>query len=424
MKLKSPLDFERALLTKMSMSGGAIAAVLHARFTVRNFHDTEHAAVFQQVTDHYVKHGKAPGLDLIETYFPSFRFVKTRTPAAALVDELRERQMHVDMAAFLEEMRVAMDDGKPSELYDEYLDRFANIGQASATADAVHMLTHSMPSIWAGYEEAKNADGVTGIPWPWPTLNEATMGIHPEEYIVVTARPKVGKTWFMEVLSAWCFNLGYRVVFKTIEMAVPVIFRRLAAILCGLPYTKWRRGTLSSGEESRVLEVLQQIKDSGDNDLVVIGREPGDDQLRSLRSHCERMRPDVVFIDGAYLLASRRVEDQTDLSTKIKDLTGSLKVPLFASTQLNRKAGQSKETQLEWTAFSDAYGQDADLQLALRRGHEERARDFVRVDLPGSRESDADKFLCNWTLCTDFSEVDDVPDISTVEEDNGLADTE
>lgn len=774
MKLKTPLDFERALLTKMAVSGDAIAEVLHSRFTVRNFHDTEHAAVFNQITDHYVKHGKAPGRDLIETYFPSFRFIKSATPAAGLIDELRERQIHVDLAAFLEELRIALDGRQPSEVYDEYINRFAEIGQASAQASAVHTLSSSMMSIWSGYEEAKNAQGITGIPWPWPTMNDATMGIHPEEYIVITARPKTGKcvrrdteitdaksgkrmtvqefveqghsvltlssdlqtqrvepsaylndgkrycyrvttatgrtvsvtaehpllrddgvwmkckdlsvgdrigvpsvhrtfgkkrmpfhviemlglmlaeghvrpvgegssdisftntdpklvemfinaaskmdcsvtrfgrggiqyrpvmtararyqvnpvrtlcdeagiacpshlkrfpsviweqtrerlahfigvvwscdgsvsksrpvmefgvaseslardmlhalsrfgvfasirfkenrgrgawvvdvrgenvarfqkeiplfgakdkvllrmkfpfkwrnranegdvvwdrivsieedglhqvydlmipethnfiagdvclhnTWFMEVLAAWCFNMGYRVLFKTIEMAVPVIFRRMASILCGLPYTKWRSGTLSDAEESRALETLQSIKTEAENDLVVVGREPGDDQLRSLRSHCERLRPDVVFIDGVYLLAARRVEDQTELSTKVKDLTGAIKVPVFASTQLNRKAGQSKDTQLEWVAFADAYGQDADLHLALRRGHEEKARDHLRIDLPAQRESDADKFSCNWMLCTDFSEVDDVPDISTMEEDDDSDDTD
>lgn len=417
--MRTPRDFERALLTRLLSSKRAANEVLRRNLQDRHFHEPEHAAVFAQVMEHYRKHGEPPGNALVKAYFPGFKPLRNSAKIGALIDELISRQQYVDMAAFQHDLvdalaQVREGKSKASETLATFRSRFDTIAVDNSDRSQALTLREGVRGAWQDYWSAKTEMGITGIPWPWETVNAMTMGMHPEEMISVTARPKCGKTWFLEVVAATCASMGYRVVFKTIEMAKEIVLRRFYAIFASVQYHRWRSGQMSDREESKMLSTLGRIREE-DVPVLVIGREPGDNELATLRVHCERFQPDILFIDGAYLIVSRNHEEQRELSGRTKELAQSARIPVVISTQLNRTAGDDKEAKLEHVAFSDAFGQDSDLLISLRRGHEEKARQMVRLDFPGYREGEVEKVYLNWLIATDFSEANMAPDLNTFE---------
>lgn len=415
-QMRNPVDFERALLTKMCVDRDTIGDVLKNALTVRHFHDPENGQVFEYVVSSYRRYGKPPGKDLVLAYFPGFRWIDNEALPGALIEELQQRQFHTEILAVTEDMRRSLADGKglkPSEVFDALRQKVQEIGLLSSRSDAVSYFPDAIDSVMAEYEKARSSKGLTGIELPWESLNLATMGLHPQEMVVVSARPKCGKTWWMEYVASFVANSGHRVLFKTIEMSVRAINQRMAAILSGLQYARLREGSLTSQDEDKLLSSLV-LAAANQFPLTVIGREPGDAELATLRGHCERIKPEVLFIDGVYLLTARDHEQQATLSDSIKRLSQELDIPVIVSTQLNRDAGDEKETKLSDLAFSDSYGQNADLVIALRRGQEEKALDRLRHDLPGQRESKVECYYTNWVLCSDFSECKVDSEIATI----------
>lgn len=411
--IRTSLDLERAVLTKMVTSTQEAALAIRLGMTQRHFHDPEHAALYEHAVKSVQEHGAALGLGMLNAYFPRFTILRTDSPIAKMAEELRERQYHVEAAAVLDEIRQALADRKevPSTIVSKFQRKLSEVASRAAPSEAARRLPDAVSSIWADYELTKETGGIVGIPTPWEPLNIALGGFQPEQYIVVTARPKVGKTWFTEVLAAYVASMGYPVLFKTIEMSRTVIERRFAAILSGVEYGRFRNGRMTQEEETKVLDTLASIHDE-QLPITVIGREPGDNEMVSLRGHVDHYQPALVVIDGVYLLGKDRGhEEQGAVSTAIKRFAQDAKLPVIASTQLNREAGDEKEASLSNVAFSDAYAQDADGTIALRRGREERLQNLLRVELPGQRESAVDAFWVNWLLCSDFS-LHDTPDFA------------
>lgn len=426
-KIKSHLDFERALLTRMAVDAKDVVLAVRLGISRRNFHDEEHAALHDEIVQQVTKYGKPPGLSLVKGYFPGFNPLKINAATGALIDELVERQYYTDTTALLQELRDALSNRgkkKASAIYEDFRKKVIDLpADVSRRRNCTLNMADAVGGVWEHYEHVKASGGLDGIPWPWPTLNKATMGLHNQEYVVLSARPKGRKTAVMCVAAVSMAQLGYRVLFKTIEMAKEVITRRMAAIYSLIDYGRFRGGELTPAEEEKLIGRLGAIVEDG-LFIEVVGKEPGDAELTTLRSHVDRVQPDVVFIDGAYLLADRDHLEQARLSNRMKQMAQEVNLPIVISTQLNRDSGEGKEAKLTGVAFSDAYVQDADFVIALRQTPEEKQMNLLRLDFPGQRESASDSMHIRCIHYTDFSEVDSETVIQTLQEEDGSEDEE
>lgn len=90
----------------------------------------------------------------------------------------------------------------------------------------------------------------------------------------------------------------------------------------------------------------------------------------------ERIQPDIIFIDGFYLLNPGRINDKKADHEKIKAISRSIKsyaqslgVPVICTSQANRDGKKNSNVgETEDAAFSDAVGQDADVMLRCFKG--------------------------------------------------------
>jgi hypothetical protein len=129
------------------------------------------------------------------------------------------------------------------------------------------------------------------------------------------------------------------------------------------------------------------------------------------RAKLKEVKPDLAIIDGLYLMKDDRSgkkdvdwKAMASISRDTKAAARDFGIPVIGVTQANRGSQKSMGEDLTETAYSDAFGQDADLVMKVNkvRNKETGARELV-IGIPGGREAELDGFVINGNPCYDFS---------------------
>ena len=144
----------------------------------------------------------------------------------------------------------------------------------------------------------------TGIPSGFKDLDQLTMGFQNSEFIVIGARPSVGKTAFALTIAA---NMAIRqkipVGFFSLEMSAMAIMQRLLSMEARLDSQSMRTGMLSPADFSRITEACSKLYDAP----LYISDSP-DLKLLDLRAQARRMKSNqdvkIIFVDYITLIGS------------------------------------------------------------------------------------------------------------------------
>lgn len=230
----------------------------------------------------------------------------------------------------------------------------------------------------------------SGVPWGFSYLDEITGGILPGEVALIGARTGVGKSLVVCRQAVKWAQAGKRVMVVSAEMPPEQLTYRMDAMLGGFnPHLfrdKSAREKLAEKRETVEFE-LGVIHDIGGDVLF-----PRDRQLtvESLVASCHDQSPDVLVVDGVYLLQpagkslSASWERTKAASNAIKQLAMDLNIPVMTTSQFKR-TGKADGFDLEDIAYSDALSQDSDLVLALTR---EPSSNRVQCDVIKNRSGE------------------------------------
>jgi len=219
----------------------------------------------------------------------------------------------------------------------------------------------------------------------------------------------VHNTWFLTLLAehAWATQKK-RVLFASTEMSKERILQRFYALHMRLPYEEFRKAKLGVFVEQKFRE--QAIAMQAMDGLFIVGGD-FDFRVESLEAAIDDCEPDLVLLDGAYLLKGEgegRTEKASNSFDDIKRLAKRCRVPLVATTQFNREAkvNSAKSASVEKIALSDAAGWNADLIYGLVQT-EDMKRDGRMILKPMKfREGIGEDVECLWDFATmDFREV-------------------
>lgn len=246
---------------------------------------------------------------------------------------------------------------------------------------------------------------------PWASLNRLVGYFSPGEVLSLAARPAMGKTWTVLYWAHHLASQGVSTLVVTKEMPTEQIEDRMTAIHYRLPYEEFRRGQLSPRvlrrwhHETRVSRKLPLVV-SGTESIEGVG-------LDHLIAKVEQYRPEVLVVDGAYLIYPRgsermpRNERYAEISSFSKRLAKTLKVFVVLVLQMNRQAENEDGTSqgsLATLYGSDTWAQDSDhvVDISGRPGTPTRILSLIK-----SRESALGQLQYRYSLspCPDFSEV-------------------
>jgi len=246
--------------------------------------------------------------------------------------------------------------------------------------------------------------------WPWYPMQDATGGIEKDEYTVFYGRPKSMKSWVLAALIAWFFNCGKRLLIYTKEMTPDNIFMRVAAALAQIRYQEFRKANLSPQEREAIYTTHRMVRAlmMTQTTVCLSGADApdGGDTVPWLRSKAEAHKPDLIFIDGMYLMSNIRGGKRQKDNERVRDISRDLRripldmsIPVFATIQANREAAKHSEANLDEIAFSDGLSQDA---TCLIRVINEQAAPTIAMLLAGAREFTLNGFRIYGVPATNF----------------------
>jgi len=237
---------------------------------------------------------------------------------------------------------------------------------------------------------------------------------HPTKMYVTDDYIPTHNTWFVlwMAMHAWA-NQGKVPLFVSMEIKPLQIAQRLLAIQAQLPAKELRDAKLTSPQLKHMKSLLMKTAKGEVPFHIVDGNLTAN--VGDIYALTRQLKPDLVIIDGAYLLQHpterdrfKRVAENADLLKKqIADLAPTITSWQFARPPKLQK-GQKKTPQtLDDIGYSDAIGQHSSLALALQQPESAETMKQRVVSIIKGRNGEEGSFNVNWNFewTTDFSEV-------------------
>lgn len=407
---------EMQLLSRI-VREGVLSKTLDWGITPTDFRTTEGRGLFVQILGYWRANdtqGAIPGPYLIKEAYPTFEFCDDPSMTVeALCAEVRRNRLGLEMKEIIGNKLADIEIDPIGALNTIVSDfqRLQNIGLKNHDS----RFDDAMEDLRIRYENAKYGVGMSSLLWPWEPFNEQTLGIQEDDYIVLYGRPKSMKSFVLSAMAASAYDQGKNVLVYTKEMPAWQLFRRVGAFIARLPYSELRLGRLSPEDEMRFNDLYHLVVDqaritNGRHNIVCIsGRDApaGQDSMSWVRSKVDKYKPDIIFIDGLYLMSAdgkpgKDHERVASISRAARDLVLATHIPLVATMQANRDAAKHGNAELNEIAYSDAIGQDATVAI---RTINDKNDDVPTVSLVvgGSREFKLHGIKINARPCVDFS---------------------
>lgn len=377
--------------------------------------------VYSFVRRHYRRYGTIPVFDTVENE------LDISLPEAEEVPEYYLKRVH-DRHLYARIRGQYSDLQESLRVFD--MDRTREvIGDMSRSTRILHSATdirslgEASASVMGEYDYAHANPGISGVPVGWPRYDAMTGGYQPGDLITYVARPEMGKTYTVLSHVAAAYATGHSVLVVTMEMTIEQITRRLLGIMAGIDPTFIRKGTLSTYVKRRLDAYVDQIASADRLKLFSGGMKK---RALDVDTLIQEFRPDIVFIDGLYLMwpeskrnmnKSERVSEVLD---EVKQITIARNIPVVATTQFNRVAGsKGKEGSLENIAYSDAISTHSSIVVGIQSGLPGREQETRQAILLKGREGEMGVFPYNYGFRPmDFSEIR--PDEEVQEASSGL----
>lgn len=224
-------------------------------------------------------------------------------------------------------------------------------------------------------EASKNQGTVTGIPTGFIDLDYKTSGLQPSDFVLIAARPSMGKTAFvLNLVDHIAVKKGLPCMVFSLEMSKEQLVNRMLAMESNVDSQKLRTGTLSDSDWDAVVEGIGVIGKS----KLIIDDTPGI-SIGELRSKCRKMKLEyglsVVIIDYLQLMSGsgkggdNRQQEISEISRSLKALAREMNAPVIALSQLSRacETRPDHRPMLSDLRESGAIEQDADVVMFLYR---------------------------------------------------------
>lgn len=223
---------------------------------------------------------------------------------------------------------------------------------------------------------SENKGEITGLSTGWYDLDKLTTGLHPNEFIIIAARPAMGKTAFaLNLATHIAMTQEKSVALFNLEMSAEQLAMRILSSLGQLEGFKLRTGNLMNNDWKRINEAVSQLSTTN----LVIDDTPGI-TIGEIRAKCRRLASSekglaLVMIDYLQLISggknygTNRQQEVSDISRSLKTLALELGVPVIALSQLSRsvEGREDKRPLMSDLRESGSIEQDADIVAFLYR---------------------------------------------------------
>lgn len=324
--------------------------------------------------------GDVGGPDYIRVLMDSCPNVKN---VRAYVERLREANLETKFREFQEQKLPEIHSGSDNikeKLLKTQLE-LENINLAIPETS----LAKARDVVWEAQEDMnismRQDFAEIGVPTGIVRLDNVVRSFRPCEYILIGARPSMGKTTFAcniaanLVLNEFLNSKRKRTVaIFSIEMSRVQLMERMIAAEAVVPFTEMMEGRLVEVDWRRVVNVAGRFADSN---LYIDADESDVHRIRAKARRLEKTEGlDLIIIDYFQMLTNSQVpasvsrqERYTETSRVIKEMAKECRVPVVALSQLSREVERrsDKKPMLSDLRDTGSLEQDADVVVFMFR---------------------------------------------------------
>ncbi|MDI3476518.1 MAG: replicative helicase [Thermoanaerobacterium sp.] len=271
-------------------------------------------------------------------------------------------------------MEMSYSSGDIHDVLDAAEQKIFDIAQGRNTENFYPIKDVLMDTFYNIENLYKNKGHLTGVPSGFPDLDLKTSGFQPSDFILLAARPSMGKTSFaLNIAENAALALKEPVAIFSLEMSKEQLVNRLICSTANIDSQKLRTGNLDDDDWPRLAAAMAPLSTAP----IYIDDTPGI-SVMDIRAKCRRLKLEkglsLVLIDYLQLMQGRgnsesRQQEVSEISRSLKGLARELQVPIITLSQLSRapEARSDHRPILSDLRESGAIEQDADIVMFLYR---------------------------------------------------------
>ena len=221
---------------------------------------------------------------------------------------------------------------------------------------------------------SQKKEGLTGLTSGFIDLDRITSGWQKSDFIILAARPAMGKTAFaLNMAQNAAIATHEPVAIFSLEMSKEQLVNRMVSSMAEIDQQTLRNGRIYGDDWVQLVNAIAPLAEAP----VYIDDTPAI-SVREVRAKARRLKTErglsLVIIDYLQLMGSTgriesRQQEVSQISRSLKALARELDIPIIALSQLSRSVeqGQEKKPSLSHLRESGSLEQDADIVMFIYR---------------------------------------------------------
>jgi len=352
-----------------------IAPLLEAGVEDNWFFVDENRQVWRFLRQHWTKYAEVPTAVTVKDNFPTYRLLAVDDSAEYLLDQLieyRKRQSIIDVVQTSAEAIASGDHNAALAAMNQGIARIADDGPSKSTDID---LTENATQRFEEYLNIKTRpNGLIGFATGFKTIDEATAGLQPGQLVTIIAPPKTGKSVLAMQMAVNVHRDGFVPMFQSFEMTNMEQQHRHDSMRAQIAHSRLIRGNLNKDEEARYIKALEEMEQMH---KFYLTDSISAMTVTGLAAKIEKIRPDIVFIDGVYLMTDDVSGEQntpqalTSITRNLKHLAMAKQLPIVVSTQVLLWKMKKRQVSADAIGYSSSFYQDSDVILGLQKQDED-----------------------------------------------------
>jgi len=345
------------------------------------FLDDDNKKVWSFVRKHYSEYSEVPTAVTVLDHYPNFKVLDVQDSIEYLLDTMvnfrRRLLTRQGLEAAIENLQAQ--------------DHEAALLQMEATVTRVNSqgvlgtneidLTKNTEERYKEYQAIQNQQFL-GIPTGFEKIDEATAGLQGGQLVTVIAPPKTGKSQVALQMAINVHKAGKVPMFQSFEMNNHEQQQRHDAMRSHISHGRLRRGKLLPEEENRYIDMLNLMETEHPFHLVdaVNGIT-----VSALAAKIEQCKPDIVFVDGVYLMLDEVSGEMntpqaiTNITRGLKRLSQKVELPVVITTQTLLWKMRAGKVTADSIGYSSSFFQDSDVILGLEPVEEDEEIRLLKI---------------------------------------------
>lgn len=402
------LHAEKAVLKAMLQSKDAIADIVEVLGS-HDFYRPDHGLIYTTILDLY---GSGQGTDPISVAAHLTKhdrleeiggagYLTTLMAGPSASRSWTVEAERVQSAAMLRRTKIAAIhiENLASDADPDAADRIADQAQAEIYAATTRrqLLPPASPlgdvmEDTLDWIEATGGREATlpGVPTGFTDLDSLTGGLHPGQFIVIAARPAMGKsTLAYDFVRSASIKHNLASAIFTLEAGRNEVGMRLLSAEARVALHHMRSGTMTDEDWTRLARRMPEVSAA-----PIYIQDGAYSNIHDLRAHCRylhsRKGVHLIVVDAVHLLTygtrplGSRYEEISEIARCLKLLAKELQIPIVAISTLNRGPEQrtDRKPMLNDLRDSGALEDNADLVILIHR------EDAYEKESPRAGEAD------------------------------------